>query len=72
MIKARSGNTIILGLSDENMKRLSRNGANQPIKFNLKDLDLEDDIDVVIFNGETEESMYTEMLDLIGPKTKLK
>ncbi len=120
MIKAKRGNLIILGLSDNNMKRLP--GA--PIKFNMKkDLDLADvdmvlvvlqndgdleikldngavmvflynnhmrrfaqgealqfslkevgmDIDVAIFNGRTEESMYTRMLDNISlTTTKLK
>lgn len=67
MIKTRKDNLVILGLSDENMKRLA---AGQPIKINLKDLDLPD-IEIVIFNGRTEETMYLAMLDLIGPKTRL-
>lgn len=68
MIKAKKGNLVILGLSDENIKRLQ---SGEPIKFNMKtDLEMED-IDVYIFNGRTEESMYTEMLDNIGPKTKM-
>lgn len=70
MIKATiSDGTIVLGLSDENIKRLS---AGEPIKFNLKDLNLEDR-EVFIFNGRTEESMYIDMLDMIDlKKTKLK
>lgn len=69
MIKAKRENLIILGLSDENMRRLSEN---QPIKFNLKELGMED-CDVLIFNGRTEESMYTDMLPYIDlAKTKLK
>ncbi len=69
MIKAKAGNTIILGLSDENMKRMA---AGQPIKFNLKELEL-GDIDVVIFNGRTEESMFLEMEPMIDiHKTKLR
>jgi hypothetical protein len=70
MIKAKKGNLIILGLSDENMKRLAKG---QPIKFNMKkDLDMED-IDVLIFNGHTEESMYEEILPHISlTNTKLK
>jgi hypothetical protein len=70
MIKAKKGNLIILGLSDENMSRLSKG---QPIKFNMKkDLDM-DNINVLIFNGRTEESMYEEMLPYISlTKTKLK
>jgi len=70
MIKARKGKTIIIGLSDENMKRLS---SGQPILFNMKkDLEMED-YDVFIFNGRTEESMYESMLNEIDlNKTKLK
>lgn len=70
MIKAKKGNTVILGLSDENMRRL-KNG--EPIKFNMKkDLDMED-VDIVIFNGRTEESMYEEMADHISlDHTKIK
>lgn len=71
MIKALTGNKIVLGLSDENLKRLNRKNNNEPIKFNLKDLNL-GDIEVFIFNGETEETMYKEMMDKIGPDTKLK
>lgn len=67
MIKTRKDNLVVLGLSDENMKRLA---DGQPIKINLKDLNLPD-IEVVIFNGRTEETMYLAMLDLIGPKTRL-
>lgn len=70
MIKARKENVIILGMSDENLERLNRKGSNEPIKFNLKDLGLQD-MDVIIFNGESEESMYMMMLDNIGPNTKL-
>lgn len=68
MIKAKTDDTIILGLSDENMKRLKND---QPIKFNLKDLGLDLDMNVLIFNGRTEESMYIDLIDLIGPKTKM-
>lgn len=71
MMKAKMGNMIILGLSDENMKRLSQN---QPIKFNLKEMGL-DDMDVLIFNGKDEQAMKKMMIDagLIHPtKTILK
>lgn len=67
MIKALKDNTIILGLSDENINRLK---SDQPIRFNLKDLGLQD-IEVLIFNGRSEESMYLMMLDKIGPNTKM-
>lgn len=71
MIKALKGNMIILGLSDENVKRLTND---QPIKFNLKELGLSD-YDVFIFNGKTEQEMQKMMKDagLIHPtKTIIK
>lgn len=49
MIKARKENLVILGLSDDNMKRLP--GA--PIKFNMKkDLDMEN-VDMVLMCGSS-------------------
>lgn len=71
MIKAVKGNMIILGLSDENINRL-QNGL--PIKFNLKDLGLQD-MDVVIFHGKTEFEMKQTMFKagLVHPtKTQIK
>lgn len=71
MIKALKGNMIILGLSDENVKRLTND---QPIKFNLKELGLSD-MDVFIFHGKTEQVMQKMMKDagLIHPtKTIIK
>ena len=67
MIKAKKGNTVLIGLSDENLRRLKNK---EPIHFNLKELNLPD-IDVLIFNGKDEETMYNYFLDNIGPKTKL-
>jgi glutamine amidotransferase PdxT len=71
MIKAKKGKMMILGLSDENLKRLKRD---QPIKFNMKDLGF-DDVDVFIFNGKDEQVMQKMMSDagLIDPiKTIIK
>jgi len=71
MIKALKGNMIMLGLSDENVKRLTND---QPIKFNLKELGLFD-YEVVIFHGKTEQEMAKMMKDagLIHPtKTIIK
>lgn len=59
MIKARKNNFVLLGLSEENLKRLRRD---QPIKFNMKDLGLPD-MEVIIFYGETEEDMVNLLLD---------
>lgn len=63
MIKAKKDNTLILGLSDENMERLKND---EPIKFNLKELGF-GDIDVFIFNGRTEDEMYKMFKDKIYP-----
>ena len=73
MIKARTKNQIVLGLSHENLKRLK---DQQPIKINLKELKFDSSIDIneieiFIFAGETEESMYLSMMDKIGPNTEL-
>lgn len=71
MVKALKGNMIFLGLSDENIKRLKQD---QPIKFNLKDLGLQD-MEVVIFNGKSEFEMKQMMFKagLINPnKTIIK
>lgn len=69
MIKVKKGNTIMLGLSDMNIERLK---AGQPILFNLKESKLADlDVNILIFNGATEESMYMDMIDDIGPNTIL-
>ena len=57
MIKAIKGNQLILGFSDENLKRLQND---QPIKFNLSELGL-DDMEVFIFNGKDEQEMYKMM-----------
>lgn len=63
MIKAVNKNSIILGLSDENMKRLKEG---QPILFNLKELGLQD-MNVVIFNGRNEDEMKQELKEKIHP-----
>ena len=66
MIKARSTKgDLILGLSEENVKRLK---DGQPIKFNMKEI-LGIDAECVIMYGETERHI---MRDLeIGPFTKI-
>jgi len=71
MIKARRGNLIILGLSDENMKRLANN---EPIKFKMKDLKLKlspehyDDYEVIIFNGRSESTMAAALNQMAKPQ----
>lgn len=71
MIKLRNGNLVILGFSDENMRRLNRKGGNDPIKINLKDVGLAD-IEIIIFHGEDEQKMYMEHREFIGPETEIK
>lgn len=69
MIKAKQGNRIILGLSDENLRRLKNN---EPIRFNLNELGI-GDWDVLIFNGKDEQTMKSEMKEHIHPyKTVIK
>lgn len=69
MVKALKGNMIILGLSDENIKRLKKD---QPIKFNLKELGLPD-FEVFIFTAKDEQAMYEMMKPSIDPlKTIIK
>lgn len=69
MVKARKGNLILLGLSDENMKRL---GGNEPIKFKLSDLKLDptelNDYEVIIYNGRTEETMGAALFQMANPQ----
>lgn len=63
MIKALKGNMIVLGLSEENIKRLQ---TDQPIKFNLQELGLPD-YDVFIFTAKDEQTMYEMMKSAIHP-----
>lgn len=65
MIKLRKGNAIILGLSEENIKRLQ---SDQPIKFNLSVLIPGQDYEVFIIAGKTEESMYLSLQQQIQPR----
>lgn len=64
MIRDRKGKSIILGLSEENIKRLQ---DDQYIKFNLNILIPGQDYEVVIFAGKTDESMILMMQTLGKP-----
>ena len=66
MLKGLVGNTIILGLSDENLERLK---GDEPIYFNLKELGLTD-TNVYIFNGKDEQAMFN-MKDNIAKHVKI-
>lgn len=64
VLKGRFSNNVILGLSDENWRRL-REG--QPIMVQLHDLDPElPTLGVILMGGETEESL-AEDLRVLGP-----
>lgn len=65
MVKAIVGNQIMLGLSDENIKRLK---AGQGIKFNMSELGLKA-MDVMIFQGKDEQTMLDQFRSNIGPDT---
>ena len=59
---------VLLGLSHINLDRLK---ADQPIKFAGEEVGI-DDVEFVIFSGETEQSMARELADLVGPKTDVR
>lgn len=63
MIKLRKGNLMVIGLSDENMRRIKEN---QLVKFNMKVLGFPD-IEVYIFNGKDEQTMAKMFKDQIDP-----
>jgi hypothetical protein len=59
---------VVLGLSHKNLDKL-REG--QPIKFNGAAVRLDDDIEFLIFAGETEQAMQKEFAQFIGPDTEV-
>lgn len=63
MIKAKKGNMLILGLSNQNLERL---GNDEPIKFNMAELGFPD-IDVLIFSGKDELTMQGMLKQSIHP-----
>lgn len=54
VLKILNGKMVMLGLSDENMKRLAED---KPIKINLNELGLPDQ-EILIFTGKDEKTMY--------------
>lgn len=58
---------VIFGLSKENIRRIQ---ADEPIMVELEQWNLPG-VKVMIFAGDTEESMATELAALIGPDTKV-
>lgn len=55
-------NILLLGLSEENVKRLKEN---KPIHINGSEIGLSND--VIIMYGETEEHLYKELEPMIKP-----
>lgn len=62
------GTLVILGLSHENVRRMRE--QDNPVLVDLDDLNVPG-VKVMIFVGETEESMTREMMSLIGPDTNV-
>lgn len=69
MIKARKGNALVFGLSENNIQRLKQD---QPIKFNLRELGLPE-LDIFIMYGTTEEEIQKDFLKhgIIGVNTEV-
>jgi hypothetical protein len=65
MLKAKlsNSNTLVFGLSDKNMELLKEG---KPIMFNLREMGLAEDANIIIFNGRTEASMATELEETLG------
>lgn len=69
MIKIRKGNILVFGITDENIERMKKD---EPIKFNLNELGL-DDITVYICRGKDEKELYEQFKEGINPlKTIIK
>lgn len=66
MLLAVGGNTILVGLSAENVRRMQ---SGQPARFSLAKLGFNPPHDVVIYTGTTEEEMAQELQHLVGPNT---
>lgn len=67
MLKAIAGSNLILGLSEKNLELLK---TDKPIKFNLKDLGLQD-MNVIIFYGKTEQELMSLVKDGITGATTI-
>jgi hypothetical protein len=57
---------VVLGLSHKNLDELRKE---RPIKFNGSTVGLEDDIEILIFSGQTEQTIQRDFAQLIGPDT---
>jgi len=70
MIRGQSGNHYLIGIAEENVRRLK---AGDPIVFKLNEFGLTGpDITIIICYGETEEKLALELKDAFGPQTKIR
>lgn len=65
----KGSDLIIIGLSHMNLDRL-REG--RPIHCTARDFGFDSDAEILIFSGETEQSMARDMAELVGPNTDVK
>jgi hypothetical protein len=59
---------MIIGLSHRNLDELRKG---HPIKCSGSDFGLGGNIEVIIFSGDTEQSMALEFAELVGPETQV-
>ena len=58
---------LVLGLSDENVRRMSREGGSKPMVVHCEEMGLPP-IDIVIFRSPTEKDMLEAFATMIGPR----
>jgi hypothetical protein len=59
---------VVFGLSHTNLDELRKG---RPIKFSGSTVGLEDDLEFLIFSGESERTMQQEFARFVGPQTEL-
>jgi hypothetical protein len=62
--KTDNGDIVILGLSEENIKRMK---DNKPMLIDLKEVGIPG-IKIMIFTGKTEEEMFEDFKEIIRPE----
>ena len=67
MVKARTGDKILFGISDGNIERL-RTG--QPIRIDMGEMGFPN-VEVLIFYGKDEKALYKIVEPMIGIDTKV-
>ena len=60
---------IVFGLSRENLKRLVKG---QPIIVDLRSMGVKQNIQIMLFFGETERDCARQLQEFIGPETDIK